>query len=275
MRRDHGTARVAVAGAGAAVLVLAAVAVPHATGAPRPTIPDVVVTVGFGAAAVRLAMGGRDPMAAALWLAAALWTVTGLATSLPEQLELPVSRLALMPHALVVALAAGQTGGRRVAVPALLAAAAALAAGLGAQVPVLALLGSALLLAALLSRPVTPPGIRAATASLGAALVAVDPRVLGDALDPRGLATVVGALLLGVAATATRQATTDPMRLLGVASEHGGRDDVGAWLGRVLGTPGLWSPSRATTARWTRAGTRRRPARTRSSCGTSGVSSPT
>ena len=135
---------------------------------------------------------------------------------MPDSLELPVARLALVPHALVVvALATRQTSGRRVAVPAILAAVAALAAGSGVEVPVLALLGCALLATVVLARPGTPPGIRAATAALGAALVVVDPRVLGDALDPRMLATVVDLLLLGIAATATRQVdrrSDDPVR---------------------------------------------------------------
>ena len=166
--------------------------------------------------------------------------MTGLATSLPDWLGLPVARLALVPHALVVvALATRQMSRRRAAVPAVLAAVAAIAAGSGVEVPVLALLGSALLATVVLGRPSTPTGVRAATAALGAALVVVDPRVLGDALDPRLLATVVDLLLLGIAATATRQVTADPMTRFDVASGRDGRDEVGAWLARVLGAPRL------------------------------------
>ena len=240
MRSDPGLARLTVPAAGTALLVVAATAVPLATGAPRPTIADLVVIIGLGAASARLAMAGRDGLTATLWLSGALWTITGLATSLPEALELPVARLALVPHALVVlALAASQANGRRVAVPAILAAFCALAAGTGLQVPVLVLLGSALLATAVLARPGTSPGVRATTAVLGAALVLVDPRVLGDGLDPRMLATVVDLLLLGIAATATRQVTADPMTQFDVASGHDGRDEVGTWLARVLRAPPL------------------------------------
>ncbi|MEO6711913.1 MAG: hypothetical protein ABIM89_00620, partial [Mycobacteriales bacterium] len=240
MRRDHGPARLAVTGSATAVLVVAAVAVPLVNGAPRPTVADLVVVVGFGAAAARLASSGRQWAAAATWLAAAVWTATGLATSLPDGLEVPTSRLVLVPHALaVVVLAVGQARARWVPVPVVLAATAALAAGSGLWVPVLAVLGAAVLATLVLGRPATPPGIRVATAALGAALVVVDVRVLGDALDPHTLATILDVVLLGIAATATVQLTADPLHLGLVPSADRGRDEVGAWLARVLGVPRL------------------------------------
>ncbi len=240
MRRDHGPARVAAAGGASAALVVLAVAVPWANGAPRSTLPDLLVVVGFAASAVWLSVAGHRVAATALWVAAAVWTVTGFATSLPDALETPVARLVLVPHALaVVALAAGQVTGRRVVVPVVVAAAAALAAAGGLALPVLGLLGAAVLATLLLGWSSTSPGIRAATAGLGVALVVVDPHALGDALTPDVLANVVDLLLLGIAATATRQLTADRLHLADVTATDRGHDEVGPWLARVLGVPRL------------------------------------
>ncbi len=238
MRRDQGLARVAVAGAGAALLVIVATTVPLVTGAPRSTTADLVVIVGLGAASTRLAAAGRDATAVAMLLAAAVWTLTGIATSLPEPVGSPMSRLVLVPHAiLVVVLALALADRRRVAGSVVLAAVAALAAGAGLEVPVLALLGLALLVAVTPAKVGSPADVRAATIALAVALVLVDPRVLGDALDPRSLATAVDLLLLGIAATAIWRTTSDPTRRLDMASAERGGDEVGAWLARVLGVP--------------------------------------
>ena len=275
MRRDPGPARLTVAAGGTALLLVAATAVPLATGAPRPTILDLVVIVGFGAAAARLAKAGRDPLAVTFGLGAAVWTLTGLATSLPEPLELPVARLALVPHALVVvALAAGLVRRRRVAVPAVLAAVAALAAGNGVQVPVLALLGSALLAAMPLGRPGTPRTQGCDGGPRGRPGPG-RPAAAGRRLGPGALASVVNLLLLGIAAAAIRQVTADPMHLLDVAT---GATAATKW---GPGWPGCWalrccrSRSRRPGVRWTRPGTRRRTPGTRSPFATSRVSSPT
>ena len=241
MRSDPGAARLTVAAAGTALLLVAATAVPLATGAPRPTIPDLLVIAGFGAAAARLAMAGRNGLATTLWLSAALWTMTGLATSMPDSLGLPVARLALVPHALVVvALATTQTSGRRVAVPAILAAVAALAAGSGVEVPVLALLGSALLATVVLAQAGYAARRQGGDGgSRGRSGRGRPPGAGGRTWTPVMLATVVDLLLLGIAATATRQVTADPMTPFDVASGHDGRDEVGTWLARVLGAPPL------------------------------------
>ncbi len=240
MRRDHRPARLAVASGATAALVAAAAVFPSVTGAPGGTVADMVVIVGFCAAAIRLTLSGRQRTAAVMGLAAAVWTITGLATSLPEGLSGPTSRLVLVPHALVVtALAVGQTRPRWLAAPVLLAAVAAAAAGGGLLVPVLGVLGAAVLATLVLGRSSSPPVERVTTALLGVALVVVDPHVLGDALDPHALATVLDVVLLGVAAMATFQLTADPLHLDLVPSADRGGDEVGAWLSRVLGAPRL------------------------------------
>ena len=58
-------------------------------------------------------------------------------------------------------------------------------------------------------------------------------------MEPRLLASVVDLLLLGIVATTTRQVTADPMTRFDVAAGRDGRDEVGAWLARVLGAPRL------------------------------------
>jgi hypothetical protein len=241
VRRDHGPARVAVAAGGATLLVAASVAVPSGSGAPRPTIADLAVVAGLGVAVVWLAAVGHQRTAGLLAAAAVVWTTTGLATSLPEGMAAPVSRLVLVPHALVVvALAVGQVRARRVVVPAVAAGTAAVAAGSGLSVPVLVLLGVAVLMVLVLGRPSAAPGVRAATGALGLALAAADPHVLGNTLDPHDLAVGVDVLLLGVTAVATRQLTADRLHRLAVPAADRGRDEVGTWLAGVLGAPRLY-----------------------------------
>ena len=99
---------------------------------------------------------------------------------------------------------------------------------------------------------------------------------MGDALDPLMLATVVDLLLLGIAATATRQVTADPMP----PRSTWPRGTMAAtrsatWLARVLGAPPLQVAFPAATARWTPADIRRRTAGRRNACATSGVWLPT
>lgn len=240
MPGDRGVARVVLTGALAMAPVVAAVGVPIVTGAPDPTAADVLVTVGLGAAAGYLLLAGEAVPSVLVWLAAGVWTVTGLATSLPDAVALPVARLVLVPHAaLVVALIAAVAVRRWVALPVLLAVAAALAGGLGVPLPVLAMLGVALMTAALVGPPGAPRSVRLATAALGLAAVSLDPRLLGGTASPALLATVVDLLLLGVTAVLVWQATQDPLRRAELALQPWGDDPVERWLARVLGVKRL------------------------------------
>ena len=275
MRSDPGLARLTVAGAGTALLLVAATAVPLATGAPRPTIPELLVIAG---SEPRRAARDGGAQRAGGHLVAGRGAVDD---DRPGHVHAGVTRTAGGAASAGAARARRRGLGHHADEPAT-GRGSGDPGGVGCcrrrhrvAVPVLALLGSALLATVVFARSSTPPGIRAATGALGAALVVVDPRVLGDALDPRMLATVVDLLLLGIAATATRQVTADPMTQFDVASGHDDRDEVGTWLARVLGVPRLQVAFPATTARWTRADTRRRTAGRRSACATSGVSSPT
>jgi hypothetical protein len=220
--------------------VVAAVGIPIVTGAPDPSAADLLVTVGLGAAAGYLFLAGEVLSAGLLLLAVGAWTVTGLATSLPDAVGLPVARLVLVPHALlVVAVTAAVAVRRWVALPVLLAVAAALAGGLGVALPVLAMLGLALMTAALVGQPDAARSGRLATAALGLAMVSLDPRLLGGTASPALLATAVDLLLLGVAAVLVWKATEDPLRRAQLALQPWGDDPVERWLARVLGVKRL------------------------------------
>lgn len=239
MPRDHGSARIAsaaLATLAVAALTAAAVAIPLVTGAPRPSVADVLVTAALAGVAGHLSLIGKRAVAAWMGLAALLWTLTGAAGSLPAGLSAPVARLVLVPQAVAVSvLAASQIRRSRRAAPVVLAAAAAVTAGLGITFPVLALLGAALLAAVLWGRPATHRGIRELTAGLGVAFLLADPRVLGARGSPALLALAVDLLMLGLVAAVAWQENADPLGRAALARSSSDEDAVSRWLARVLG----------------------------------------
>jgi hypothetical protein len=224
-------------------LVVSAVGIPLLRNAPLPSAADVSASAALAFAAARLATSGRSGWAGALGLAALTWTLVGLAPLLPEDAETPVARLGLLPHALVVASVLATLQVSR-AVQMLLTGVALIAAtiaGAGWQVPALAIFG--VLVGAGLWRPRAPVSadhsLRTAIgAVLGACLLALDPRVLGDLLSPNAADSAV-ALTLAVAAGVVAlllPGDPDPWAL---DASAGDPSSLGSWLGELLGIPPL------------------------------------
>ena len=153
MRRHRGPAGLseALAAAAVAAVTLLAVLLPRLAGAPPSPVADLAVTAGLGACAVRLLAARRRAWAAAYAVASLVWTAVGLAPLLPPDLELAVSRWALVPLAIVVTSLAVLVAGRW-AMWAACSGAIALAAGSGLPLPPLMAFGVVLLAAVALTR---------------------------------------------------------------------------------------------------------------------------
>ena len=197
---------------------------------------DLAVTAGLGACSVRLLAAGRLPWASAYAVSSLVWTAVGLAPLLAPDLELAVSRWALVPHAIVVTSLAALVA-RRWAWWAGCSAVIAAAAGSGLPLPPLLAFGVVLLAAAALRRGAHGT-IVVATSAAGLTLVALDQRAFGAEIAPRVLVVAVDAVLVGVAVLVTFSLTEDQLARRGF-EPTGDPGGVTRWLAKALGTPSL------------------------------------
>ena len=238
MRRHRGPVglREALAAATVAVVTLLAVLLPHLAGAPPSPVADLAVIAALGACSVRLLAARRLAWAAAYAVSSLVWTAVGLAPLLAPELELTVSRWALVPHAIVLTSLAALVAGRW-ALWAGCSGVIAAAAGSGGWMSPLLAFGVMLLVAVALGGR-APAVLRVVTASIGLTLITLDQRVLGGDLAPRVLVTAVDAVLVGAAALVTFSLTEDRLAQRGF-EPTGDPGDVTRWLAEALGSPSL------------------------------------
>ena len=220
------------AGVGAAATATG-VAAPRLAQAVGPSFLDSAVPVGLVIAAVLL-LGRHEWLAAHLlaW-SATFWSLTGVAGSLAGPLEPLLSRLALVPHALVLgallALPYGDLVGRR-RVLAVAALVVALVAGAGIAIPTLLLIGTIPVVASVdRARGVGAAeavATRIALLVIGAGWASL--WLLGERLSVHAVANGVALLLLGSAV-----AVVQIMGRGEVATELG--TELGRRVGAVLG----------------------------------------
>jgi hypothetical protein len=225
------------AGAVAALVGAAAVAVPYLRDALVPSVSEVVAAWVLLAVGVAIVARERAVLGALVGAAGTVWVVVGLAPFLATDLIDPAERLALVPHALLVVatvVAPDATLGTRPRRLALIAAGViAAVAGAGLDVHPLLLLGAIPLAMAGVERlraSVDSP--RPARFVIGAGLVLVD-LVSRGGLASASVAANGVAITLGVGAvtllvsTAADPWTIDPRAATGI--------DLGDAIGRALG----------------------------------------
>lgn len=225
-----------LAAAAALVATLLAILIPRWQHGPPVNLLDVAVTATVAACSVRLLAYRRHAWAAVYAVAACAWTAVGLAPLLPMGLEEPVSRLVLVPHAVLVASMAAVVAGHQRRWWGSCAGIAILGAT-GWRLPALALLGGVLLVAVAVRRR-APHQIVVAAVALGLILVSLDQRVLGDNLSPQLLVAAVDAALIAAAALVTHSLTEDRLARGGFQPTDE-PEDLTRWLARALNTPSL------------------------------------
>jgi len=219
----------------AVAVAMAAVLVPLSADAILPAPGD--LAVGWSFLAASLLASRRRWVASCLGAAGLLWIAIGLAPLGPAAVETPLTRLALVPTALLACASASLSAGRHRR-SGLLAAASALgmAALGGAGSPRFALLGIGV--AALivpirgLARPTATAGLQAA---VGGGLVILGLDAAAVATLPVEMSTAVHLLVLACAAVAVGWWAAAGVRL-GLGLTPDGPLELGRALGRALGT---------------------------------------
>jgi signal transduction histidine kinase len=235
----------------AALLVAGTVLVPAIRGTPGPGAVDVAVPCVLLLCSAVLVDRGRRWPAGLLGLAGVLWCLVGLAAGAPGPVTDTVTRLALVPLALVVTVLAElpATGPSAARVPGIAAMTIALAGGLGLAFPIRAAIGTVLLVTGLFALVrlggAGPMGSWLGRVSValqlgvGGMLLALDPLFSGWLVPSERSADLVG-LTIAVAVGAALW-TLNPDRVAsGRTSKAAGNSlSIERWLADLLGAPGL------------------------------------
>ena len=242
-----------LAGLAGVGLVGATVAFPRLRAVPEPALLDLVVPLVFFGCSLLLALRSSNAAAGLLGASGMVWCTVGLATSLPASLRDAVLRLGVVPLALVVvAVASLPTGSiRSVRFAVVVSLGFATLGGAGLVVSVRLALGSILLVTALgRTRAAGWAAVVRSRSGLfavllqscvGAALVALDPRVDATFLSPESSSRAVAIAMVGSAVGVARVLDSESLGW-GSGRDGSGYDEglsVESWLGDLLGSPGL------------------------------------